>query len=356
MIRCSKLAAVLALMPAIGPAVADPLVSDAFGLFDPSRTAPERHAWAGWRETGRPVAPDAPDVLVIFAGPKSMVAGKDPGHVVGIVLDRFGNLVADGTPALATVAGTPTPIVTRGGIAELLVSPQTLAGELPVGLGAGARQSPKAILGVTADIASIQPRIEGPLPLAQAEAEFTFHTEPMTDRFGNPAPDGTALTSILRHANGSFSLAQTSALQNRALARFIARDIPGAATAVLTLGNRTSADLPLVIAAPRAVGFPVLEAIDLPRIAAVRLTVGPFLTSDGYALADGAQVVVEAGLPHGETVRETAWVVDGEATLLLPFPARTPVVRLSVISPLGPMDLTQAWTAAVAATSGGAEP
>ncbi|MFO1201464.1 MAG: hypothetical protein U1E58_02370 [Tabrizicola sp.] len=338
MTRCSSFAIAFVLLA--GPAWADGFASDAFGLFDPSRTAPER---LDWSKAG------SPDRLVIFAGPKSLVAGKDPGHVVAIVVDRNGNLVTDGTPAKVAVAGVETATETHGGIADLLVAPQTRAGELYVGVSTGARQSPKAMLGVTADIGSIEPEVAGPLPGATADTEFEVASAPLADRFGNPVPDGTAVTTVLRHADGSYSLAQGIALQDRALARFIARDIPGPAEVTMTLGTAGSATAPTVVSAPEAAGLPALELEDLPEIAAFRLTLGPFLTTDGYALADGAQVSVAVVPETGTEVTGTAWVVDGEVSLLLPLAVTTPIRRLTVTSPLGAMDLTQDLQSAAAA-------
>lgn len=338
MTRCSRFAIALVLLT--GPASADGFVSDAFGLFDPGRTAPERRDWS---EAG------PPDRLVIFAGPKSLVAGKDPGHVVAIVVDRSGNLVADGAPAKVTVAGEETATETRGGIADLLVAPRTRAGELYVGVSAGTRQSPKAMLGVTADLGSIHPEVAGPLSGVASDAEFEVASAPLADRFGNPVPDGTAVTTVLRHADGSYSLAQGIALQDRALARFIARDIPGPTEVTVTLGARGSAAVPTVVSAPEPEGTPALELEDMPEIAAFRLTLGPFLTKDGYALADGAKVSVTVVPETGAGVAGTAWVVDGEVSLLLPLAPATPIRRLTVTSPLGAMDLTEDFAEAVAA-------
>ncbi|MFM7442335.1 MAG: hypothetical protein ACKO2N_00265, partial [Tabrizicola sp.] len=180
MIRCSDLIAALALLAS--PAVADPLVSDAFGLFDPGTSARERLDWAGWTSAVGLVPPQATDAVVIFAGPKSLVAGRDPGHVVGVAMDRHGNLVADGTSAKVAVAGAVTKTRTVGGIADLLVPPQTLAETQFVGVEVEHRQSPKAMLGITADIASLRPRLESPLPTAKLESELVIASAPLADR------------------------------------------------------------------------------------------------------------------------------------------------------------------------------
>lgn len=338
MTRCFKFAIVFVL--SAGPASADAFVSDAFGLFDPDMTAPERRDWS---EVG------PPQRLIIFAGPKSLVAGKDPGHVVAIVVDRSGNLVADGTTANVIVAGVETATETRGGIADLLIVPQTRAGELFVGVSAGAGQSPKAIMGVTADIGSIRPEVADALSGIASDSEFKVTSAPLVDRFGNQVPDGTAVTTVLRNAEGSYSLAQGIALQGRALARFIARDIPGRTEVTVTLGASGSAAVPTLISAPEPEGLPALELKDMPEIAALRLTLGPFRTKSGYALADGAGVSVAVVPETGAAVAGTAWVMDGEVSFLLPLTAAMQIRRLTVTSPLGPMDLTEDFAAAVEA-------
>lgn len=346
MIRCSDLCILLALAPLAAPAAAEPFQSDAFGLFDPATTAAERREWSGWAERGGSVLPEEADRLVIFAGPKSMVAGKDPGHVVAVAMDRHGNLVADGTASQVTIAGDMTATTTHGGIADLLVTPRTLATNLFVGVSVGARQSPKAMLSVTADIASIRPQLTTPPPDVQSDSEFALSTRPLTDRFGNEAPDGTGVTTILQHTDGSFSLAHGLVLQDRPTTRFIARDIPGVAVAAMTLGRQTATPLGLLVQSPQAAGLLDLELEPAPEIAATRLRLGPFLTTAGYALSDGVQVDVTAQLGSGQSHTETAWVIDGEVSLLFPFPPTADLRALTVSSPLGAMDLTAAWATA----------
>jgi hypothetical protein len=280
---------------------------------------------------------------VIFAGPKSLVAGKDPGHVVAIVVDRFGNLVADGTAASVTVSGAATATVTKGGIADLLLQPRTKAEDLFVGVTAGQRQSPQAMLGIVADIASIRPGLAGPLSDVASDTSFEVRSAPLADQYGNPVPQGTGASVLLRHTDGSYSLAPGAALHDSALTRFIARDIPGLASATMTLGTHSSPTAPILIKTPAPAGLPALELERLPEIGALRLTLGPFLTRDGYALADGAEVTVTAGLADGLQVSDHTWAQDGEISLLLPISDPSAVTHFSLLSPLGPMDLTTDW-------------
>lgn len=350
MTRFFDLGLIVAALLLAEPTLAEPLISDAFGLYDPATAAPERRDWSGWTDGATPqlVMPEEPDRLVIFAGPKSVVAGKDPGHVVAVVVDRFGNLVADGTPSAITVSGASTSTETTGGIADLLLSPRTQAADLLVGVTAGQRQSPQAMISIVADIASIQPRLSGPLPDVASDTPFEVVSSPLADRFGNIVPQGTGALILLRHADGSYSLAQGVALQGRVLVRFVARDIPGLAMAAMTLGAQSSDSGPLSIKTPAAAGMPALELESLEAIRAQRLTLGPFLTTDGYALVDGAQVTVTADLSNGAQVTEDAWVRDGEISLLLPIADPAAVTRFAVQSSLGPMDLTPDWHAAKA--------
>ena len=341
MIRCSDLA--LALLLA-APAGAGPLVSDAFGLFDPA-TDPDRAVWSGWTSAG-PVAPGAPDRIVIHAGPKSLVAGKDRGHVVAVIVDRAGNLVADETRATITVAGARHDTRTARGVAHRLLPPDAQARELFVGATVGDRQSPRAMLQVVADVGSIRPEIAAPLPDVQAETLFQIASSPLTDRFGNPVPDGVGASILVSHADGSHSLAFGPTLSDRVQARLIARDISGPAEAVLTLGAHGSAPIPLAITPPVAAGRPPVVITRLPALAALRVTLGPFLTTDGYTLADGAGVTLSARLADGTILTDSAFAQDGSVSLLLPLSDPGAVTGLHVSTPLGLLDLSADWQTA----------
>lgn len=342
MIHCSDLA--LALLLAL-PARAEPLLPDAFGLYDPA-TAGDRTLWSGLSGPTQ-VTPGPPARIAIFAGPKSLVAGRDPGHVVAIILDQAGNLVADGTPAMLTVAGSRLAVRTEAGIAHSLVRPGTRAGDLFIGVTAGDRQSPKAILSVVADIGSIRPEMSPPPPSPQAETVFELTSTPLSDRFGNPAPDGIGATLLLAHADGSHSLGFGQALGNELRAQFIARDISGPAEARFALGSHASAPLPLTITAPALAGRPAIFLEPLPDIAALRVTLGPFQTTKGYALSDGAAVSVTLRLQDGSRLGETAFIQDGSVAFLLPLADPALAADVQVQSPLGPIDLTENWQAAL---------
>jgi len=341
MIRCSDLALALLLAQ---PAMAEPFLADAFGLYDPA-DAGDRALWSGLSGP-RHTAPGAPARIAIFAGPKSLVAGKDAGHVVAIILDRAGNLVADGTPATITVAGSRFSVRTEAGIAHKLLPPGTRAGDLYAGVTAGDQQSPKAMLSVVADVGSIEPAFGTPLPTPQGETVFELTSAPLSDRFGNSVPKGVGATLLLTHSDGSHSIAFGQALGDTLQAQFIARDISGPAEASLALGSHVSATVPLTITAPRPVGRPAIRLEPLPDIAALRVTLGPFQTTEGYALTDGAPVSLTLRLQDGTSLGDMAFVQDGSVALLLPLADPTLVTGVQVKSPLGPVDLGDDWQAA----------
>lgn len=341
MIRCSDLA--LALLLAL-PARAEPFLADAFGLYDPA-TAGDRAFWSGL-SGAQNIAPGAPARVAIFAGPKSLVAGKDPGHVVAIILDRAGNLVADGTPATLTVAGSRLTVRTEAGIAHSLVRPGTRAGDLFIGVTAGDQQSPKAMLSVAADVGSIRPELAPAPRTPKAETVVELTSTPLSDRFGNPAPKGLGATLLLAHADGSHSLAFGQAFGDGLRVSFIARDISGPAEATFTLGPHASAPVPLTIIAPEPAGRPAILLEPLPDIAALRVTLGPFQTTEGYALTDGGPVSLTLGLQDGTSLGDTAFSQDGRVVFLLPLADPALATGVEVRSPLGLIDLTADWLAA----------
>ena len=81
---------------AASPLRAQGTVSDAFGILPAAALSPERAAWAGLRSGDAPqtVAPAPADTVLLFIGPKSLVAGAEDGHAVALAVDRHGNLAA----------------------------------------------------------------------------------------------------------------------------------------------------------------------------------------------------------------------------------------------------------------------
>lgn len=348
MIRCSDVLLILGPLLA-SPAGAQDYIADAFGLVPAEAAQDERARWSGLRDNGTLVSPGQPDRVLIFAGPKSLVAGKDAGHLVAIALDTAGNLVADGTPAQITVAGRHHDVITQSGLASLLLTPPPVAADLLVGATVGPRQSPKAMVSVVADLGSISPTIAAGPNNIPAETPFEIISTPLADRYGNPVPEGTGATVLARHPDGSHSIGFGQSLGERITARFIARDISGPALLSISLAGKTSPTDMLTVVNPTPAGTPELQLELLPSISAMQLNLGPFVTTDGFSLNDGAEVTVTAITVNGAKEVQSIWIQDGLISVTLPIPSAREIAELLVHSPLGPMDLTSEFRAAAAA-------
>ena len=70
---------------------------DGFGVLPTSGLTNERLSWSGVTGLAKQSVIDHGEVdrLHVLAGPKSLVAGRDKGHVVALAVDEFGNLVAE---------------------------------------------------------------------------------------------------------------------------------------------------------------------------------------------------------------------------------------------------------------------
>ncbi len=168
MTRCSDLCLLTALVLA-PPAFGQGLVSDAFGLFDPETDTVGRAEWSGQQGASTLIAPQDADQILIYAGPKSLVAGVDSGQVCAILIDRHGNMVVDGTPVSLTIDGKTVDVKSHAGLATLVFKPAPVAAEVLLGAASGTLQSARAVLGVVADVRSVSSSLEGPLPVVPSE-------------------------------------------------------------------------------------------------------------------------------------------------------------------------------------------
>lgn len=331
------------------PASAGDYVADAWGLVAADDFDEIRAAWAGHRvqagsDAPEMQSPEAPDLVIVFAGPKSLVAGKDLGHVAAIALDRHGNLAEDGTPVLIRIGAETAQTTTRHGISDHIFDAPTRARELTIGAATDQRQSPRAMVRVVADLSSISPtlaKLDETLPY---EAFIEISTVQLSDRFGNPIEDGTAIPIILSHEDGNHSLATATALRGLAQARFLSRDIEGRSYAAASLGPSVSEPESTAIALPRSLAEPNVSIEPFSSIEALHIRVGPFLTGDGHALVDGAQIAIHATDRRGKTHQVLDWTKDGYVSALLAIKTPEDIETLFVTSPLGRMDLGQRWT------------
>lgn len=288
--------------------------TDAFGVFPTMPDASERSMWADTHQSPQEVE----DVL-LFVGQKSHVAGKDVGHAVALLVDRYGNLVKDETVAEIILDGSSWTAKTVDGIAERVFQPGSQAGNYDAAVISGASQSARATYRVTANLSDVSPVMVPQTDVARPENFVSFATGDLSDRFGNIAPSGVGAQLVMTHSDGSFSVASATVLNGRAQGSFLLRDMPynGALSAELNgnLSDKISMHIEeMSLSAPTRI---VLDAI--PSIKATRINVGPVTTSSGHYLNDGANVLVQVTGGSDEVVSQEGWLRDGRFSTMLPI-------------------------------------
>ncbi len=307
------------------PVQSGPLATDAFGIFD-AETGP-RQGWSGFVETlgkgevsGQLRPAGAGYDIVFHLGEKSLVAGGKPGQVLALVLDADGNLAIDGTE-VTFVTGPDTAIsLTRQGIASHLFAAGVTAGQFHAGAGIAGRQSGQVDFVVHSDAASVTLRLpEGPGSPALEEDYRDLATLPLTDRFGNTVEDGTGIGLQLTHEDGTVTLLDGVVEGGAGHARFLARDTAPKAMATASLAKARSNVVAFQVTPLEPLGDVTIRAEYLADILATRLVAGPFLTTAGHVLNDGATVEIEVATARGGKVQVRGWVLDGatETTLLV---------------------------------------
>jgi hypothetical protein len=78
-----------------------------------------------------------------------------------------------------------------------------------------------------------------------------------------------------------------------------------------------------------------IQADYLPDVDATRLVLGPFLTTAGHVLNDGAIIAVEVTTDRGGKVQTQGWLLDGIVTTTLLIGERDYPIDVSITSPLG---------------------
>ena len=314
-------------------------VADAFGIVPVEEMEGARATWSGLRTSAGAATmaePGGVSAVLIFAGPKSLVAGKDEGHAVALALDPHGNPVADGLAATFVIgAGDRQVARTRGGIADITFDPQPTSGIVAVGAALGQVQSPRALVRVTADLESVRPAIVAPGSAVVAETLGTFSTTPLSDQFGNAVEDGIAATWVLRHEDGLWSQQVGVALDGVVGIDFMARDVTTDAQAVVSIAAAGSEAATLEISPVEAAFEPDIRLWRAEDLQAVWMRAGPFTTDAGFLLTDGAEVQVIVQGASGAVETQAGWVRDGYFETLLPLASGDGPYDVSVRTVLG---------------------
>lgn len=316
------------------PLAAQDLVSDAFGILPAEALSKDRAAWAGLRTGDVPVVTNAgeADALLIFVGPKALVAGRDDGHAVALAFDAFGNLVQGARAGFALETNGLIGADVRDGIADVLFRPDPVAGTFAAGVSIGDLQSPRALYLVTADLASVVPAIE---PTANLEAETisTFSSTELRDRYGNVVEDGTGTTLTLSHDDGSTTLLSAPVREARSKAMMLVRDIGAGGSLRLDLAT---ADVSVEVGFEALTGASPTDVLvwAMDDIGAIGLRIGPVTTGAGFLLTDGSPVEVTVTW-GGDSVGTLGWLRDGYFEAVLRRPSGDASVEVVFTSALG---------------------
>lgn len=300
-------------------------VTDAFGVFDAGQENGTRGAWAGVQvhigqdgERFAEVEPQALDRLVAFNGPKSLVAGRDRGQFVVLALDALGNTVGDGTKVSFRLgAASPGQAGTQRGIGSYWYDPGTKAGLFHAGAFAGQRQSARTEYRVVPDLSTAQISGEAAANLLP-DGIARLNSSILTDALGNQLSDGTFVQLSLAQGSAALNLIPATTILGQGVARFQTLGMPQDLTGKWTLGTVASGSFPVTVAPLALTGKLELRARDLPGIAGVAVTLGPFRSEAGYHLNDGTEVQLTVMSGTQEGVKLDGWLSDGLVTFVLP--------------------------------------
>jgi hypothetical protein len=334
-----------------GPARADTMVADAFGLF-PAGSDAERAGWSGLQsdldapEAARNVVPGAAETVLIVFGEKSLVEREATGQAVAFVLDAAGNLVADGTSVRLSAADGVGARLTRYGIASRPVPAGSVTGRFhaaaETGEAADLRQSARVSYRVIPDLSALDAELEAPTGALRAEDILSLDAAPLSGTSGAVFADGVAGALVFSHDDGSHSFVPATWIGGALQAPMLSRDVSGGAAVRLHLPFSESAPVPVEIER-LAPGAPLnVMATSLPEIGATRLALGPFTTAEGHHLHDGGPVRLRVSDAAGRLFESQSWLLDGMAQATVP--SRDLPLFIEVTSPLGTtrMALTEA--------------
>lgn len=312
-------------------------VSDAFGILPASALSEERAAWAGLREGRETNSIDANEAssILLFIGPKSLVAGKDDGHAVALAFDQHGNLAQKSNVEFRLSDMTRSAPMSDG-ISDVLFMPEPTAGTFTGGASIGGLQSARALYRVVADIASVQPSLIETDTLV-SENYSVLSTENLVDQYGNPVEDGVGAMLLLKHADGTISQLSPTIREAGAEATFLVRDVSSGGTLVASLGTNTATS-PIDfegITLENPIGMRLWSD---ERLNATAFRIGPIGTSEGHLLNDGVPVTLTISA-DGASLQETGWVQDGYFASTTPLPPTFDQAELKLSTPFG--DVTQ---------------
>jgi hypothetical protein len=231
----------------------------------------------------------------IHAGPRTIIAdGVDQTMVTAIAADAFGNPLPDGETLVISLieASEPGLDVTAAvdhGIVARLIAADTSAGRVEVFATADNGISSRRVgfEEVPGVASSVEAALTGsPALIADGRALVEISTSVITDRFGNPLPDGH-LVQLQSDGPNGVGVATATTIDGIARFRLLAPSRPGTVSIAVTVDGITGETTELTFAAAVS-SIPVDIVRDDSGGAVVE--VGPVLDDLGAVVTDGTPV------------------------------------------------------------------
>ena len=335
----------LALLLTAQMASAQDVTTDAFGIL-PTMQLGERANWAGLRQSpnggGTLHEATSTDAVILFVGPKSIVAGIEPGHAVALGLDVFGNMVGRAQTDFNLGFGQTFSVETHDGIADVLFTPPPQAGVFLAGAEIDGVQSARADYRVTAHLATVQPQFANVAANVLPETFGEIATTQLADAYGNIVDDGVGLSFILIDDTGATTFIPSVVSDSVASSVLLARGLSGPITGQLTLAGSATDDLSFEVDEMVLVDVGTFAIWAEPAIDAVQIRLGPLATSNGYLVPDGTAGLVEVTAVSGARLSAQGWVLDGYLSFVLmlspnagPFEVSLTIAKTQVFRSVG---------------------
>lgn len=240
---------------------------------------------------------EAAPPLDLFLGPRTVEVGTgDVSMLVAVPTDALGNPVADDT-LVSYLHTQPSGDVsklfapTSGLLSYIDVPSGTRTGRSVISATAGDAQGPERTFSEVAALATdFALHIDGPIPVANGRDLLMISSSDISDRFGNPLPDGTIGHLEIDGVTGRRRIASSS-IDSRLTFVVEAPALPGTANLLAFASGGKSRELAIDFD-PAVVEIP----IDIEEQSGTSvIVVGPVLEPDGAFVPDGtpASIVVD---------------------------------------------------------------
>lgn len=299
-------------------ASAQDFTTDAFGIL-PTAQLGDRENWAGLQQSsnGGETLRTAgrTEAVILFVGPKSIVAGREPGHAVALGLDVHGNMVSGTQADVQLGYGPMIPVDTLDGIAGVLFTPPPQSGAFLAGVEIDGVQSARADYRVSADLATVLPQFANSEMSVLSETFGVIETAPLTDAYGNSVDDGVGVSIVLTDESDTTTFVPSVVRDGAARSVLLVRDMAGTNTGQLALAGTGSGGLGIVVDDMVIEDAGAFVFWAEPAINAVRIRLGPLATSKGYLVPDGIAAQVDVVAADGTGSSAQGWVLDGYVTI-----------------------------------------